>query len=41
VGDFEGVTRKQSRGRPKKAVSINPEVAQEEAQKKKEKNKRK
>jgi hypothetical protein len=40
VGDFEGVAGKQSRGRFKKTVSINPEVAQEEAQKKK-KNKRK
>jgi hypothetical protein len=41
VGDFEDVARKQSRGHSKKAVSINPEVAQEKAQKKKEKNKRK
>jgi hypothetical protein len=41
VGDFEGVAGKQSRGRPKKPVFINPEVAQEEAQKRKKKNKRK
>jgi hypothetical protein len=35
------VAEKQSRDRPKKTVSINPEVAQEEAQKKKEKKQKK
>jgi hypothetical protein len=41
VGDFEGVVGKQSRGCLKKPVSINPEVVQEEAQKKKEKKQKK
>jgi hypothetical protein len=35
------VVRKQSRGCPKKAVSINPEVTQEKVQKKKEKKQKK